>query len=239
MHEENSFVTLTYAPEFLPEGGTLVKRDFQLFMKRLRKVTDRGIRFYHCGEYGEEVGRPHYHALLFGYDFPDKKLWKVVRKNAIFTSELLDKTWGKGFCSLGAVTFQSAAYVARYILKKINGDPAQPHYENTDVETGEITNRLPEYTTMSLKPGIGAEWFKKFSSDVFPDDFVVLGGKKFKTPRFYDKLIRRSCGEEFLETIKATRELNGRKKAYDSTPKRLLVREAVQLSKVERLRRDI
>ncbi len=239
LYEDNSFITLTYAPDFLPEGGTLIKRHFQLFMKRLRKIAKKKIRYYHCGEYGEELGRPHYHALLFGYDFPDKILWKEIRGNRIFTSGLLDETWGKGFCSVGAVSFQSAAYVARYILKKQLGRTAPAHYQTVDEVTGEIFNRLAEYTTMSLKPGIGSAWFDKFNSDVYPADYVVLQGKKFKTPRYYDKLVSRLEGEEFFDVIKAVREESALKRAHDNTAARLLVRETVHLSKLRRLGREL
>lgn len=239
LHDENSFITLTYSPEHLPAGETLVKRHFWNFMKYLRKaIAPIRIRFYMCGEYGEQLGRPHYHALIFGYDFPDKILWKVSRGNPVYTSSMLSKIWDKGFCSIGGVTFQSAAYVARYIMKKINGQLASAHYDTIDKVTGEMTRKIPEYTNMSLKPGIASGWFEKFSMDVYPEDSVILNGKRYKTPRYYDRLLRRQdFGEEFLETIKAHRTSEAEKRAYDSTPERLLVREQVQLSKLERLTR--
>jgi hypothetical protein len=240
LHEDNSFITLTYRDADLPGGGTLKKKDFQDFMKRLRKaILPKRIRFYHCGEYGEELGRPHYHALIFGYDFPDKLFWKEIRGNRAYTSKLLDDTWSKGYCSIGDVTFQSAAYVARYIMKKQAGKTAKKHYEKTDPETGEISTRYPEYTTMSLRPGIATEWFEKYGGDVFPEDFVVIEGKKYKTPRFYDKLLKASQGAEVLENVKALREINAVKRAADSTPERLRVREQVQLFKLRRLKREL
>lgn len=239
LHEDNCFITLTYAPEFLPRGATLVKRHFQLFMKRLRKQTGAKIRYYHCGEYGDELSRPHYHALLFGFDFADKVLWKTVRGIPIYKSDLLASTWGMGFCSIGAVTFQSAAYVARYIMKKINGDLAQAHYADVDHETGEMTSKLPEYTSMSLKPGIAAEWFEQFHEDVYPHDYVVVSGKKYKTPRFYDKLIKKQKGDDFLRGIKVVREAAGMARARDSTPERLAARERVQQGKYKQLKREI
>ncbi len=240
LYDENSFITLTYAPEHLPEGGTLVKADFKNFMKRLRKHIRPGkVRYFHCGEYGTELGRPHYHAILFGFKFPDEKLWKVIRKNNVYRSDLLEKIWGLGFCSIGAVTFQSAAYVARYILKKINGKQADKHYEAVDKETGELTKKIPEYITMSLKPGVGAKWFEKFSKDVYPEDFVVMNGKRFKTPRYYDKLLKASEGTEVLDVIKAAREENAKQRVADNTPGRLVVREKVQELKLRRLKREL
>lgn len=119
MWPQNSFITLTYRPEDLPQGGSLNVEHYQLFMKKLRaRNTGHKIRFFHCGEYGEKLSRPHYHAILFNYDFPDKKVFSEKNGNTIYTSELLEDIWGKGFCTIGDVTFQSAAYVARYVMKK-------------------------------------------------------------------------------------------------------------------------
>ncbi len=193
-----------------------------------------------CVQFSPCPGRPHYHALLFGYDFPDKVLWREVRGNPVYTSELLERIWGQGFCTIGEVTFASAAYVARYILKKHVGKTAPDFYVTTDHLTGEITRKHPEYTSMSLKPGIAAGWFEKFSDDVFPNDFVVLKGKIFKTPRFYDRELKKmEGGEAVLEQVKAAREENALRRAYDNSTKRLVVREEVELSKLKRLSRGL
>ncbi len=259
MHEENSFITLTYNKENLPVGSSLVKEHFQGFMKRLReRIEPLKIKFYHCGEYGEEcykcgksrrecgcskfeiaIGRPHYHALIFGYEFPDKEFWKKIKNNLVFRSNLLEETWGKGFCSIGAVTFQSAAYTARYIMKKQGGKTAKKHYERIDPDTGEVTSKIPEYTTMSLRPhGIGESWYRKYHKDVFPDDCVVIEGKRYKTPRYYDKLLLAAEGADALEHVKELRVANALKRAADNTPARLAVRKQVQLFKVRRLKRE-
>lgn len=240
MHGASSFITLTYSDDFLPPGRTLVKKHFQDFMKRLRKSLgkDELIRYYHCGEYGDQYGRPHYHALIFGHAFPDKVLWKTVRGVNCYTSEKLDALWGKGFTSIGDVTFQSAAYVARYVLKKQTGSQAKRWYQFVDPDTGEIHDRLPEYTTMSLRPGIGATWFDKFGSDVYPDDFVVLKGKKMAAPRFYDALFERQHGETALEAIKRKRIKACQLHLANNTPERLKVREEIQKVKANLLKRD-
>ena len=190
LHDENSYITLTYNDKNLPKDGSLNLRHFQLFMKRLRKKTGKKIRFYHCGEYGEKFKRPHYHACLFGYQFPDLRYFKTINGNKLYTSKYLDSVWTNkngetmGFSTIGNVTFESAAYVARYIMKKINGEKAEAHYVNK--ETGEILK--PEYTTMSRRPGgLGAEWLKKYKTDVYPGDFVVVRGKKMKPPKYYDR----------------------------------------------------
>ena len=150
LHEDNCFLTLTYNDENLPKHNSLKLKDFQKFMKRLRKAFGKKIRFFHCGEYGEKFQRPHYHAIIFGLDFKDKILFSEQNDQKLYISPTLNKIWGLGHATIGDVTFQSAAYVARYITKKITGDRAQDHYNEINYETGEIlSERRPEYTTIS------------------------------------------------------------------------------------------
>jgi len=241
LYERNAFVTLTIAEEnmaLVAPGGSLSKRTHQKFMKRLRTTTGEKIRFYMCGEYGETFGRPHFHAVLFNLDIPDKKLWKVERENPLYTSQFLDSAWGKGFASIGSVTFQSAAYVARYVMKKVTGEPADAHYSWVDSETGEVHQRTPEFTKMSLKPGIGATWFAKYKSDVFPDDFVVVNGKKVAPPKFYTSQYEILYPDE-VARLKLARRKRADLRANDNTPERLRVREAVLNSRLTQLKRTI
>lgn len=246
LHENNCFLTLTFSPEALndrPNKWSLDVRDFQLFMKRLRKKYGKGIRFYHCGEYGENNKRPHYHACIFGFDFPDKELWKETKTgNKLYVSKSLEELWPFGFSTIGEVTFESAAYVARYIMKKITGDAAEFHYEWTEFDdlTGEIGETYalkPEYTTMSRRPGIGKDWFDKYSADVYPHDYVVVNGVKMRPPKYYDNQLKLSRPFEFDE-VKHNRELNGEKHVDNNTPDRLYVREQCQIAKLNLLPRD-
>lgn len=191
LHDQNCFITLTYNPENLPEDGSLHKKHFQDFMKRLRKrFKGQKIRYFHCGEYGSKLGRPHYHAILFGFDFFDKELFSISGNNRVYRSPVLEQLWPFGFSTIGDVTFESCAYVARYVIKKVTGDRASEHYGD----------KLPEYITMSLKPGIGFGWFEKYRTDIYPHDFVVLAdGRKLKTPRFYDKKLLELFPEIYLD----------------------------------------
>jgi len=189
LHEFNSFLTLTYDDKHVPGNGSLRYRDFQLFMKRLRKrfacfdVTRWMMvpRFYMAGEYGEQGRRPHFHACVFGVDFPDKVyLRKSPAGETLYRSAMLEALWPFGFSSIGAVTFESAGYVARYILKKVTGDLAGEHY-------GEL---VPEFNRMSLKPGIGARWIEAYLDDVFVQDGVFVHDRKVKTPVYYDRYLK-------------------------------------------------
>ncbi len=229
MHKLSCFITLTYSSQNLPVGGTLVKKHFQDFMKRLReKFNDTKIREFHCGEYGEELQRPHYHALLFGFDFPDKILWKSSEVGNLYRSPILEKLWTFGFSSIGDVSPESCAYVSRYISKKITGKIAASHYRG----------RLPEYCDMSRRPGIGHSWFAQYKSDVFPsDDIRTRAGVVVKTPRYYDKLYD-VVAPRMLERIKARRVLKAQEFLADQTPRRLKDREVVLRDKLKKKKRS-
>lgn len=241
LYESNCFITLTYSSEKLPQYfaddvpqlGSLDKTDFPAFMKRLREhdsrraecfrywpKRDERIRYYHVGEYGEDFGRPHYHAILFNYDFSDKVFHRTSKLgDKIYVSPSLTKIWGKGICELGSVTPRSAGYVARYCLKKITGRDSEKHY----------SGREPEYSTMSRRPGIGKDWLRKWTSDVFPSDSVVIQGKIVKVPKYYDKIFEIDCPAEFA-MIKSKRRAIAisMKDDPENSFERRLVRERVQ-----------
>lgn len=241
LHELSSFVTLTYDDEHLPPGGSLLKVDLQKFMRKLRKKSIGRIRFYACGEYGETSWRPHYHLLLFGVAFSDQRPWKKTPAGQLYTSASLASLWGKGFASIGPVTWETAAYAARYVMKKMTGKRAPEHYRRVDVETGELVQLLPEFNTMSLKPGIGKDWFKRYHTDLYPDDFVVAGGvKRGKPPRYYDKLLEASL-PPMLSEVKARRIARALepRQAANSTRARLAVREAVTKARVNLRQRNL
>jgi len=240
MHENSCFITLTFSPEELNKRGnpdSLDVRDFQLFMKRLRKKHQHKIRFFHCGEYGEKNQRPHYHALIYNHDFPDRKLFKERKNIKLYTSKELEELWPYGFSTIGDVTFQSAAYVARYIMKKQKGETAQEHYTNIDPSTGEVTTIEPEYCTMSRKPGIGYNWFQKYKTDVYPKDVCIINNHEVKPPRYYDTLLN----EEELKEVKKKRQekQDDPFDGYDERLDRLWVQEEVKIQALKRLIRDL
>lgn len=251
LHENNCFITLTYDDDHLPKDGSLNKKHFQDFMKRLREkfvpkmpdglieflrrewVMKHGIRYYHCGEYGESLSRPHYHACLFNFDFADKTFWKLHNDEKYYVSQVLEDLWGHGFCVIGDLTFESAAYVARYCTKVINGDMALDHYQG----------KVPEYATMSRNPGIARGWYEKFTSDVFPSDNVVLldgvrDAVLMKPPRYYDNIFIESSPEDF-EFIKNRRLQRSQRSIKDQTYRRLKDREKCQEARANNLVRQL
>lgn len=220
-HDANSFITLTFEEDPI----TLSHVYFQDFLKRLRYyLRDRKVSYYMCGEYGSVydekgqkkpglLGRPHFHALLFGYGFPDRTFFKKSPTGfPIYNSDLLSKTWKHGYATTQDFTIEAAAYVARYVTKKITGTMSEEHYKKELItKDGEIitVKVRPEYTRMSLKPGIGKRWIEEHYGDMYPKDFVTAGGVKFKPPRYYDKYFE-SIQPEGMEAIKVRRELHAK-----------------------------
>lgn len=241
LHKQNAFITLTYDDAHLPPNSFLVKKDFQKFMKRYRaKYAHLKIRYFMCGEYGDKLGRPHYHACIFGHDFEDKVFYKKnALGNDLYTSESLDKIWKNGYCITGALEYDSAAYVARYVCKKVNGKLAFNAYaHHTDLETGEIVMRPSEYANMSRNSGIAKDWYKRYKTDVYPHDYFVSNGHKQKPPRYFDDQLSKEDPELYAR-IKALRESQFNVYDPELKTKRLLAKEEFKMQQVKRLTRKL
>jgi uncharacterized protein YodC (DUF2158 family) len=215
-HSENCYITLTYSPENTPQFGDLCYKHFQDFMKRVRsKFPEKQIKFYMCGEYGENLehskngryGHPHYHACLFGLDFPDRRAYKQNKNGDIlYTSETLEKLWSHGFTTIGDLTWQSAAYVARYVMKKQTGkaltEPQSNGFRAYEclLSGGEIVTLKSEFNRMSTggrlnSGGIGKKWFDRYKGDL-KKDFITYEGEKMKVPKYYDNLLAKEDPHE-------------------------------------------
>lgn len=240
-NEKSSFITLTYRDKSLPPRGSLRVGDWQLFAHRLRKRLGK-FRYFHCGEYGDRRGRPHFHALLYGISFEEDRVFLETTDQGddLYTSALLDHVWGLGDRNpIGNVTFKSAAYVARYIMKKQTGNRAKRHYgEIVDTSTGEILPyRKPEYITMSLKPGIGHDWIHQYMDEVYPRDEVIVNGKAVMPPKYYDLEYEKVNPEGYAILIKH-RLQEGRKHRDNQTPERLAIREELAIREAKHFKRD-
>lgn len=195
-NDQNSFITLTYADEHLPADRQLDHTHFQLFMKKLRKLTNKELGFFMCGEYGEKNGRPHYHACIFGYDFPDKVF---VRENEhgdqIWTSKILDSLWTYNdpeLCpnEIGSVTQKSAGYVARYVLKKQSPEAPQG------------------YQKMSRKNAIGKAFIERWYKDIFihaRGAIILSDGTRTKVPRYYEKWLHKTHPDLWVRYVTQTK----------------------------------
>lgn len=254
LYASNSFITLTYNDDNLPKDGGLVLSDFQKFMKRLRKISGPGVRFFHCGEYGEKYGRAHYHSIIFNYDFPDKVYFKKTdRGDILYRSPLLESLWTVGNSMIGSVTFESAAYVARYCVEKItisdkSDDKARRAWEKKYVVMSTGVIRKAEYVTMSRgckalgTGGIGKEYFNKFKLDMYPQDYAIMRGMKVRPPKFYDGLYEITNPIDFF-MLKAKRVRNACKidpTGFGETgDRRLRVKEIVKRAQVSSLSRNL
>lgn len=241
MHQDKCFLTLTYDDKHLPRHANLQYRDFQLFMKRLRRRRTNTLRFYACGEYGEKTERPHYHLCLFGTDFQDKRYHsKTPSGDKLYTSTELNEIWQQGHALIGNITFESAAYVARYIMKKITGNQAKEHYKRIDKDTGEIYNKTPEFNKMSLKPAIGKTFLTKYWNDIFPQGTVISRGHEVRAPRYYEKILKKIDPQMYEELLKNYDEkFSTHEQWEDNTPDRLKSKETVTQAKVNLLKRTI
>lgn len=201
LYDWNCFITLTYKND----PWSLNKHDIAQFIKKLRiyetreakkeNRTPRRIRFFQCGEYGELFSRPHHHIILFNYWPKDARHFKTHKRKPIFLSKAISNLWPHGIHSIQELTYDSAAYCAKYVLKKINGEQQEEHYQG----------RLPEFTTMSLKPGIGADWYEKYASDVYNHDRLVLDSHRtFRPPKYYDSM-HEQCDPSAMRKIKQQR----------------------------------
>jgi hypothetical protein len=243
LHEENSFLTLTYNDENLPTVApgisTVVKRDVQLFIKRLRKATGKKISYYAGAEYGDKKGRAHYHICIFGYDFSDKYLWSVKRGNKLFRSPKLEKLWPYGHSRIGDLTFQSASYVARYCMKKMRGQDSWEHYSShVDLETGEIISREPEFALMSRRPAIGKKWYEKYKDEVLDNGNIIANGHIQATPKFYEKLAEKE-GDTRLNVAKRKRREHAASRWQDNIGQRLVSKEICLKQKTQTLTKEL
>lgn len=243
MHAKNSFITLTYSNEAVPADFSVRLDDFQKFMKRLRKSNTHKIRFFACGEYGDQTLRPHYHSALFNHHFPDQKQITIRNGFPVYSSQTLQNLWPHGSHEIGSLTFKSSCYIARYCFKKIGGDKADEHYYRRSPIDGELYRVATEFCVQSK--GLGQSWFDKYKTDAFPSDFLIIDGKKVKPPRFYLNQLKEDERDRQLSdhgekyAIQNARREHGRSHRADNTKERLDVRNKVLDAKLKLLKRQL
>ncbi|QCS36519.1 replication initiator protein [Capybara microvirus Cap3_SP_443] len=225
--DHNYFVTLTYDDNHLPirdwfhdedgsiqEGVTLLPDEISKFMKKLRVYYERrtgktGIRFFGCGEYGEKSGRPHYHIILFNCELDDLKPYKATECGPLFNSAFLESIWSdeygqKGYVTVAPFTWDTGAYVARYIMKKQLGPPAYSYYNEH--------RKIPEYVIMSRNPGIGKFYYDQKKDEIYETDEIIIHKHgatiKAKPGKYFDGYYAAEEPEK-MEVIKRKRERAG------------------------------
>lgn len=253
-HEKNCFITLTYNEDNVPivnghnpingeiqDYKSLKKRDFQLFIKRLRKYLDNEkIRYFGCGEYGENTKRPHYHILIFGW-LPDDlvHIGDNSMQDKYYYSSTLEKIWPYGNNLVAELNWKTAAYVARYSTKKVAYD--NEIYDSMNIEK--------EFILMSRKPGIGASWYEQNKNNYqkFNINYVSAdnGSIAISSNKYFDKLFEKD-NPELLQEKKDIRIdfMKHKKKLIQKTTsleysERLLVDEKVLKDKTKILKREV
>ncbi|QXP08611.1 MAG: replication initiator protein [Arizlama microvirus] len=225
LYRDNCFITMTYDEKHLPIDGSLSKRDFQLFMKNLRKnYPGKKIRYFMSGEYGDRGDRPHYHAALFNHTFDDKIEYKSKDGVKLYISDTLNKIWGKGYCVIGEMTFASANYIAKYIIKKVSKDftfinalvkmlkERKVTYDELEILVKFQFDRAPVFSLMSRggrdnenqMRGIGYRWYEKYKEDIHRHDHLVINGRKSTSTKYYDNLLQEE-NQLLFEKIKKER----------------------------------
>lgn len=216
-------------------GGTLVPKDLELFLKNLRQIIQRNykkakrawkkdkkmdkprkprpIRYMACGEYGSETERPHYHLIIFNLELPENDLYhpRLINKNVYYQSHLIERCWTKkdgsfrGICNICPASWNTIAYTARYITKKVNGAQKDVHY-------GE-KGQMPEFFRVSRMPGIGEQYYREHWEEIYKNDSIVIhnreGAITTKPPKYYDELFQQEHPEEWKE-IQRRRRLDGK-----------------------------
>ncbi len=251
----NSWVTLTYRdPDECTDkqykNGYFIPADFSLhpshvskFIRALRKQNKQKIRYFYCGEYGDENQRPHYHVCLFNHSFDDQQLYKDDEGLYTYTSPSLEKLWAYGFSTVAELNYHTASYTAGYCFKKITGKRADEHYLRCD-EHGEAYWLRPEYIRMSTgrkKPcGLGAKYYEKFKDDIFPADETPVPGKGIvrQVPRYYQNILK-SEDPDTLELVKSLRQQFIKSHGDDFTPERLRDKYICARAQKNRLKRTL
>lgn len=254
-HDCACFITLTYNDEHLPlvesvdestgeivPRATLVKRDLQLFTKRLCKHFGyRKIRYYAVGEYGDKSSRPHYHAIIFGEDFAKDRYQYATSIDgfAYYRSTTLEKLWPFGYSMVCDVSYTTCAYVARYVTKKRKGQEAKWY---------ELLNIQPEFSNMSRRPGIGRQYYDEHKQDIYNRCEMFFqgmkGGIKVRPPRYFNKLFDIEYHDEYEriceENMKKSDNISSVKLKHTnlSLIELLAVEEQAKEQQVKLLRRD-
>lgn len=240
IHKDNCFLTLTLNNEAIDEfGWGLQPKLYTDFAKRMRSKLGK-FSYYMCGEYGELKLRPHFHANIFGLTFNDAFPHKKTRNgDQLYQSDTLDELWKWGDAWIAELNFDTAAYVARYMMNKPTTEKErEKRYQRVDGDTGEIIQVKPEYSRMSLNPAIAKRWIQEFSSDVYPNDFVISKTRQAKPPRYYDKWYEEK-DERGFENIKETRRALANLRQDDNTPQRLRVKEDIAKALLQRKARTL
>lgn len=247
--EQNYFVTLTYNDENLPKNESLEPKHFTTFLKDLRAnlrdndIQSSGVRFMGCGEYGSERGRPHYHLILFNCQLPTDSFYepRIINKSTYWRNKIIEEEWDYGFSNVSDVTWNTIAYTARYITKKVYGAQAEEEYKAQGKE--------PEFFRSSRMPGIGGYYYAENKDKIYENDEIIITNKKgaqsTKPPKYFDRLLEKEDAER-VKQLKRERRKRAEsemriadEKSSNTRLERLAIKARTKADKTMRLIREL
>jgi hypothetical protein len=183
-------VTLTYGGDQGVNAVTLIYKDIQDFLKRLRKKYK--CRYIVTGEYGSAKGRSHWHIILF---FQDN--WPEVTSN-----KRVDwKYWKHGFAYFQEPDWKGFEYCLKYVLKD------------------QTSRQSDSHLAMSKKPPLGHEFFQQLAKQhveqaLVPQTyFYKFGDVRDYKNREKGFMMQGKTRENFMETF-----INEWEAKYDHEP---------------------
>lgn len=231
------FITLTYDDDHIPDNLSLYKPHITNFIKALRRHREKykhsgKFRYEQVGEYGTKTLRPHHHMAAFNLQLDDLELYSDNGKYKQYVSKLIEKKWSNGSVIIQELNFSNCLYIAQHSDKKIGNTTPNHEPEVLDAMTGEISkDRVPEYSTRSSNPGIGALWYQKYGdSDLYNTDSIVINGREYKIPPYFDKQLKKHDPELFAE-IKEIRKQNAVEKTDEENQQQNRYNEAIYKQK--------
>ena len=177
-HKHNSFLTLTYDDDNLPEDGKIHRKHVKNFLERLEYKLGYKPRYYVCGEYGELTRRPHYHAIIFGDDFRESRYTYAIN-DKLYGNKDLERVWRNGAISIADFSHATALYTAGYVTKKIS---------DTD-----------NFSMQSRNPPLGKTWVRKHHDNIRRLERITIEGQEYPIPKVYMKWLE---GVESFDHIK-------------------------------------
>lgn len=223
----------------------------------------------------DKIGRPHYHALLFNYSPMDQatsalvenvgtedeafEKQKITNKYGLvgrvensktgepqYLSSIIQESWNKGRTRVSSMSFESAAYVARYTTKKIDKgitleqeQAFVEHYSKYDEESGSVYLVEPEYGDASRRPGIGRIWYDRYKQDL-RKGYITVNGNKLPIPKYYLNLMENDIdlSADAANIRQQHKEFMARKNGSEYDSSRYRAKDHIKLKQLKQLKRD-
>lgn len=223
----SSFLTLTYAPECLPEDLSVDPEHHRLFMNNFKVSAKRrfgvsNLKFFSCAEYGDKLQRPHFHYNLFGFPacpYAAERRGQRYRPCRCDICSFVEGVWDKGNVLSGDFNSATAQYVGGYVTKKLTKDVCLCHKQgrldhHPKCPQLVLAGRHPEFARQSRDPGLGAPaipfiaerltHYGVLDKDVLPRT-LLHGSKELPLGRYLSDKLREQLGIQYAPKEKQKR----------------------------------